>query len=100
MFASLSIISAGIAFALQEVIASAPGSTLALTAGQHHHRVGDRVRLSSIKGDVIDIGFLPDVDGDRRLGEGDLHRTRGAWPTASCSRTGLTTTRGLRLPLG
>ncbi|MBK8059755.1 MAG: mechanosensitive ion channel [Gemmatimonadetes bacterium] len=56
MFASLSIIGAGIAFALQEVIASAAGR-MALTSGRFY-RVGDRVQLGGIKGDVIDIGFL------------------------------------------
>ncbi len=56
LFASLSIIGAGVAFALQEVIASAAGR-LALTTGRFY-RVGDRVQLGGIKGDVIDIGLL------------------------------------------
>ncbi|MGE3905741.1 MAG: mechanosensitive ion channel family protein [Reyranellaceae bacterium] len=47
---------AGIAFALQEVIASAAGWA-ALMFGRFY-RVGDRVQLGGIKGDVIDIGVL------------------------------------------
>ena len=50
------IASAGIAFALQEVIASAAG-WLASTF-IHFYRIGDRVQLGGIKGDVIDIGIL------------------------------------------
>lgn len=48
--------SAGIAFALQEVIASFAG-WLAVAFGGFYS-VGDRVQLGGIKGDVIDIGFL------------------------------------------
>jgi len=47
---------AGIAFALQEVIASFAG-WLAVAFG-NFYKVGDRVQLGGIKGDVIDIGFL------------------------------------------
>jgi small-conductance mechanosensitive channel len=47
---------AGIAFALQEVIASVAG-WIALSFGQFY-AVGDPVQLGSIKGDVIDIGVL------------------------------------------
>ncbi len=47
---------AGIAFALQEVIASVAG-WLALTFSKFYHP-GDRVQLGGIKGDVIDIGVL------------------------------------------
>jgi len=47
---------AGIAFALQEVIASIAG-WLALTFSNFYHP-GDRVQLGGIKGDVIDIGVL------------------------------------------
>jgi len=47
---------AGIAFALQEVIASVAG-WLALTFSNFYHP-GDRVQLGGIKGDVIDIGVL------------------------------------------
>jgi len=56
LLASFSIIGAGIAFALQEVIASVAGR-MALTTGRFY-RVGDRVQLGGIKGDVIDIGIL------------------------------------------
>ncbi len=47
---------AGIAFALQEVIASAAG-WVALSFGRLF-RVGDRVQLGGIRGDVIDIGVF------------------------------------------
>jgi small-conductance mechanosensitive channel len=47
---------AGVAFALQEVIASAAG-WVALSVGRYY-AVGDRVELGGIKGDVIDIGIL------------------------------------------
>ncbi|WP_374574845.1 mechanosensitive ion channel family protein [Phenylobacterium sp.] len=47
---------AGIAFALQEVIASVAG-WLAIAFGGFF-KVGDRVELGGIKGDVIDIGAL------------------------------------------
>ena len=47
---------AGIAFALQEVIASAAG-WFAITFGQFYSP-GDRVMLGGIRGDVIDIGML------------------------------------------
>ncbi len=47
---------AGIAFALQEVIASVAGRVAVLFGG--FYNVGDRVQLGGIKGDVIDIGVL------------------------------------------
>jgi len=47
---------AGIAFALQEVIASAAG-WVAISFGGFY-KVGDRVQLGGVKGDVIDIGAL------------------------------------------
>ena len=47
---------AGVAFALQEVIASAAGWVV-VTAG-HYYATGDRVELGGIRGDVIDIGIL------------------------------------------
>lgn len=47
---------AGVAFALQEVIASAAG-WVAIAIG-HYYAPGDRVQLGGIKGDVIDIGIL------------------------------------------
>lgn len=49
-------IGAGIAFALQEVVVSIAG-WVALTFSVYY-RVGDRVRLGGITGDVIDIGML------------------------------------------
>jgi small-conductance mechanosensitive channel len=53
---ALGAASAGIAFALQEVIASFAG-WLAVALGGFY-KVGDRVQLGGIKGDVIDIGFI------------------------------------------
>lgn len=47
---------AGVAFALQELIASAAG-WVAMSFGRFYN-VGDRVQLGGIKGDVIDIGVL------------------------------------------
>lgn len=47
---------AGIAFALQEVIASVAGWFAVSFAG--FFKTGDRVQLGGIKGDVIDIGIL------------------------------------------
>lgn len=53
---ALGVASAGIAFALQEVIVSIAG-WIALSFGQFY-RIGDRVQLGGIKGDVIDISVL------------------------------------------
>ncbi|HRI09555.1 MAG TPA: mechanosensitive ion channel family protein [Nannocystaceae bacterium] len=53
---ALGAASAGVAFALQEVIASIAG-WLALSVGSFY-KVGDRVQLGGIRGDVIDIGVL------------------------------------------
>lgn len=47
---------AGVAFALQEVIASVAGWVAVLFGG--FYSPGDRVQLGSTKGDVIDIGIL------------------------------------------
>ena len=47
---------AGIAFALQEVIASVAGWVAIMFGG--FYRIGDRVQLGGIKGDVIDIGVI------------------------------------------
>ncbi len=47
---------AGVAFALQEVIASIAGWAAVNFAA--FYRVGDRIQLGGIKGDVIDIGIL------------------------------------------
>jgi small-conductance mechanosensitive channel len=47
---------AGIAFALQEVIVSIAGF-LAILSGKFF-KVGDRIQLGGIKGDVVDIGIL------------------------------------------
>lgn len=47
---------AGIAFALQEVIASFAGWLALLFGG--FYKSGDRIQLGGIKGDVIDIGII------------------------------------------
>lgn len=53
---SLGVVGAGIAFALQEVIASIAGRIAIMFAS--FYETGDRVQLGGIKGDVIDIGLL------------------------------------------
>jgi small-conductance mechanosensitive channel len=50
------VVGAGVALALQEVIVSVAG-WMAVSFG-NFYRVGDRVQLGGIKGDVIDIGIL------------------------------------------
>lgn len=47
---------AGIAFALQEIIVSIAG-WIAITFGGYY-KIGDRILLGGVKGDVIDIGVL------------------------------------------
>jgi len=53
---ALGVAGAGVAFALQEVIASAAG-WIAVSFGKFY-APGDRIKLGGIKGDVIDIGVL------------------------------------------
>ena len=53
---SLGVASAGIAFALQETIASV-AAWLQLTFG-HFYRVGDRIRIGGVTGDVIQINVF------------------------------------------
>jgi len=53
---ALGVAGAGIAFALQEVIASFAGWLAILFGG--FYKPGDRVQLGGIKGDVMDIGVL------------------------------------------
>lgn len=53
---ALGVAGAGIAFALQEVIASVAGWLAIMFAG--FYKTGDRVQLGGIKGDVIDINVL------------------------------------------
>lgn len=53
---ALGVAGAGIAFALQEVIASIAGWAAVSFGG--FYEIGDRVQLGGIKGDVIDIGVL------------------------------------------
>jgi small-conductance mechanosensitive channel len=67
---ALGMVGAGIAFALQEVIMSIAGWLNIITAGTIS--IGQRVKIGSIKGDVIDIGVFSTtlmevgewVDGD------------------------------------
>lgn len=53
---ALGVAGAGIAFALQEVIASFAGWLAIFLGG--FYKAGDRVQLGGIKGDVMDIGIL------------------------------------------
>lgn len=53
---ALGVATAGIAFALQEVIVSIAG-WLAISSGRFY-KIGDRVQLSGTVGDVIDIGVF------------------------------------------
>jgi small-conductance mechanosensitive channel len=53
---ALSVVGAGIAFALQEVIASVAG-WVAITFGRFY-RTGHRIRIGDTMGDVIDVGIL------------------------------------------
>jgi small-conductance mechanosensitive channel len=53
---TLGIIGAGIAFALQEVFGSM-AAWVAVKFGRFY-RVGDRIEVGAVKGDVIDIGLL------------------------------------------
>ncbi|MDP1624067.1 MAG: mechanosensitive ion channel family protein [Bacteroidales bacterium] len=53
---ALGVAGAGIAFALQEVIASFAGWLTIIFGG--FYKTGDRVQLGGIKGDVMDIGVL------------------------------------------
>ncbi len=71
---ALGVAGAGIAFALQEVIASFAGWMAIMFGG--FYKTGDRVQLGGIKGDVMDIGILRTtimetgqwVDGDQYNG--------------------------------
>ena len=91
----LGVAGAGIAFALQEMIASFAGWFAIGLSG--FYRTGDRVQLGGIKGDVIDIGVLRTTLME--VGEwvkGDLYTA--AWSgsrTASSSRSRSSTTRGI-----
>jgi len=53
---ALGVAGAGIAFALQEVIASFAGWLAIMFGG--FYKTGDRVQLGGVKGDVMDIGVL------------------------------------------
>jgi small-conductance mechanosensitive channel len=70
----LSVIGAGIALALHEVLLNFAGWFYIMV--RHPYRTGDRIELGSLKGDVIDIGALQTtlleignwVDGDQSTG--------------------------------
>ena len=53
---ALGLAGAGVAFALQEVIASVAG-WFAIAFGRFY-KTGDRIQLAGIRGDVIDVGIL------------------------------------------
>lgn len=66
---------AGIAFALQEVIASFAGWFAIHFA--HFYKTGDRVEVGGIKGDIIDISFLRTIVMEiREWVDGDLYTGR------------------------
>ncbi len=72
---ALGVAGAGIAFALQEVIASIAGWFAIHFA--HFYKTGDRVEVGGIKGDVIDVSFLRTIVME--VGEwvaGDLYTGR------------------------
>lgn len=55
LLVSSGIIAAGIAIALQDVFRNVAGSLYVVTSGVY--RVGDRIEINGIQGDVIDIGL-------------------------------------------
>ncbi len=72
---ALGVAGAGIAFALQEVIASFAGWLAILFGG--FYKTGDRVQLGGIKGDVMDIGVLrTTIMETGQWVEGDLYNGR------------------------
>lgn len=72
---ALGVAGAGIAFALQEVIASFAGWLAILFGG--FYKTGDRVQLGGIKGDVMDIGVLrTTVMETGQWVDGDLYNGR------------------------
>lgn len=72
---ALGVAGAGIAFALQEVIASFAGWLAIMFGG--FYNTGDRVQLGGIKGDVMDIGVLrTTIMETGQWVEGDLYNGR------------------------
>lgn len=72
---ALGVAGAGIAFALQEVIASFAGWLAIMFGG--FYKPGDRVQLGGIKGDVMDIGVLrTTVMETGQWVDGDLYNGR------------------------
>ena len=72
---ALGVAGAGIAFALQEVIASFAGWLAIMFGG--FYKTGDRVQLGGIKGDVMDIGVLrTTVMETGQWVDGDLYNGR------------------------
>jgi small-conductance mechanosensitive channel len=72
---TLGVASAGIAFALQEVIVSIAGWIAIMVGGIF--KTGDRVKLGGVKGDVIDLGVLRTtiMEVDKWV-KGDLYNGR------------------------
>lgn len=52
---AIGLLSAGLAFALQEVILSVAGWITIISSGTY--KTGDRIEINNVKGDVIDIGI-------------------------------------------
>ena len=72
---ALGLAGAGIAFALQEVIASVAGWMAIMFGG--FFKTGDRIQLGGIKGDVIDIGVIRTTLMETGQGvDGDLYNGR------------------------
>lgn len=72
---AIGVAGAGIAFALQEVIASFAGWLAIMFGG--FYKTGDRVQLGDIKGDVMDIGlFRTTIMETGQWVDGDLYNGR------------------------
>ena len=79
LMVAFGVAGAGVAFALQEVIASAAGWVVVSVGG--YYSAGDRVQLGGIKGDVIETSeFTDDINGSGTVGQRRLvqrtHRAR------------------------
>ncbi len=53
---ALSLVTAGLTFALQKVVTAVAGYFVILRGKTFH--VGDRIRMGGVRGDVIDLGFI------------------------------------------
>ena len=86
---ALGVASAGIAFALQEVIVSVAG-WLAISFGDIY-KTGDRIRMGGVTGDVIDVSIIRTTLME--LGEwvrGDLYTGRVVRVARSCGTVTVT----------